>query len=262
MRNLLSALILLLLLASPAWGGWVSEGELLTDNDKGAKSTWAAATTFTLAVDELGVCVLAVDNISTGGGETSDHTSVTDAGSNVWVKRGEFSNTAGGAAACTVSVWTTVAGTAIGPGDITFNILSNRTAWAATCESFSMTVGDEATERGQTNEEQDNTDPGNLTSATVADIEHLWIHGMCGETNDTAYTASSTYTAFTFTSSTTTGGGSAGNVAARAGWDIHSGTTNDNDPAWADAPDFARILLAFEETTAAAPTRSRVIDIQ
>ena len=256
--------LLLLLFASPAWGTFADGSTLLTDNDKGAKSTWAPVTSQALQVGNVGVCVLAVDNISTGGGETSDHTTVTDAASNVWVKQVEFSNAAGGAAACTVSVWTTVATTELSSGAaITFNIASNRTAWAATCHEFTISVGDELTQRDKQTQEADNTDPANLPSGTVAAIAHLWIHGMCGETNDTGYTGDTGYTEFTFSSSTTSGGGSAGNMAARACFDITTTeTTNDNDPSWADAPDFARGLIALEETTAPAGRARRMLVIQ
>lgn len=249
----LAILLLSLLLTSPAWGAFADVGALLTDNSSGQQSTWAPTTSAALEVGNVGVCVLAVDNINTVGGETSDHTTVTDAAGNTWTKRVESSNAANATASCTVSIWTTVADFELASGGaITFNIVSNRNKWTVTCREFSVSVGDELTERDQTLEEQDNTDPGSISSGTVAGIEHLWIHGMCGETNDTVYTADGSATAFDFSSSTTTGGGSAGNMAARADFRILNATsyTGGHDPAWADAPDFARALLAFEETTA------------
>jgi hypothetical protein len=261
MRRAVATLALLLLLAPPVWGAFSPSDNLLTANDKGAKATWSPTTNSALEVGNVGVCVLAVDNISTGGGETSDHTLVTDDAGNTWTKQVEFSNAQGGAASCTVSIWTTVATAELSSGAaITFDILSNRTAWAATCKEFTISVGDELTQRDKVTRELDNAVPDSLDSGTVAAISHLWIHGICGETSDTGYSATSGWATFAFGSSTTSGGGSAGNMAARADYIIVSTTTENNNPNWADAPDHARGMLAFEETTAAAGRR-RVIDI-
>jgi hypothetical protein len=246
-------LLLVLALAPFLMGAFGDVGSLLTANDKGSKSTWAPTTSAALESGNVGICILAVDNISTGGGNTSDHTTVTDAASNPWVKVYEASNAANAAAACTVSVWRTIATSTLSSGGaITFNIASNRTAWAATCHEFSIAASQVLSE-DITPEIQENDNSEILTDAsgTVASREHLFIRGVCGETNDaTAWTADGNYSGFTMTSSTTSGGGSASNMGARGDYRILNATSDNNDPIWGDTMDHATIYAVINEDPA------------
>lgn len=262
-RSRLAALVaLLLLFAAPASGAIVAAtGTLLTANDKSQKSTFAPTTSAALEVGNAGVCVLAVDNISTGGGETTDHTTVTDAASNVWVKLFEASNAGVGAATCTVSVWTTTATTELSSGAaITFNIVSNRAAWAVTCQEFTLSVGDTLSKIDQDFLEGDNSDPATVSNGGLANVEHLFVAGACGETNDGGWSTPTFYTGFDFSSSTTSGGASAANMAARANFRIFTGTGSSHDPSWPDEPDHVHFQLALDELDVVGKRRTIIID--
>jgi hypothetical protein len=77
------AILLILLFALPAWGQWGDVGSFLTNSPAKASSTFIQpAVDATLNSGNVGVCVLATDNIGTASGDNDDHTSVTDSDGN------------------------------------------------------------------------------------------------------------------------------------------------------------------------------------
>ena len=232
-----------------------SVGSLATGNHKTSASTWnAVTTTAQLDAGNLIVVVLGTDNdsSSTSDGDNNRHSSVSVGGLSL-TKAAEFSNGQGSAAAgVTTSIWYGVAGSNIASGStITVTLAAAVTAKALAAWEF--TIGTSSVQvDGTGTRADDGVDTGSITLSSLANVEHLFIRGSCGENPLTTYTVSTNYTAFTHTSSNTTGGATATNMYARGEHRILTGTSDSTDPTTAASGgvDHASIMVAFSE----APT--------
>src|SRR2546423_448261 len=106
-------------------------------NETSQSSSVFTVSTPVLTADagDLLVLSIAMDNLGTADGNTSQVTSVTDSRSNTWTKAGEFTNTVGGAAGdgATIAVWYSVltTGYTTGVDTVTINYSGNVTAKVA-----------------------------------------------------------------------------------------------------------------------------------
>src|SRR5712691_2263300 len=73
-------------------GAFGSVGSFCTANNNTSSQTWAFTTSAALSLNNLGVIVLATDNLATTDGNTSDHLAITDTAGNTWTKAREYTN--------------------------------------------------------------------------------------------------------------------------------------------------------------------------
>jgi hypothetical protein len=224
-----------------------SEG---TRNDITANQASTLTQPLTGSVGEFFVLIVAVDNNQTTDGDEGAVTSVTQT-ANTWTKAAEFCNGQGGAqAGATCSVWYMQCTTAFSSENATINFSNSasRDKSANTVWIFSVGAGNSVAVEATNTLANDGADPGSL-NATTANIECLRIRGIAGETNSTtALTVTSGWTAFSSTQ--TTGGGSAANMAVRGEWRISTGTGDASDPTFTSA-DHASVYVAFKEVATA-----------
>jgi len=222
---------------------------------KSSASTWSFAPSNTLNAGELGVLVIACDNLDGGDGDFNVVQSVTDSAGNTWQKAAEFTNGQGSAAAgATVSVWYTVATTTLPTtGSITVTFRSALTAKAAIGQAYSIdaaSVAVEATVGGA----DDGRDPSPLSVSSLPSREYLFVRAIASESSSTtALTPSTGFTAWH--QAVTSGGGSASNMGARAERRIATDTSAWSDPTLFNA-DHASVLVALYEVAGAVVTGS------
>ncbi len=220
----------------------VGVGTLLTANNNASSSSWAPTTSAALEVGNLGVCAIAIDNISTTDGNTNSVSSITDAAGNTWTKAREYTNGQGGAAAgATVAVYYTRATTQLNnAAAITFNFASAITAKAAKCYEF--TLSNNVVVDGTGDEAKDAADPGSLTATGANNVEHLWIRAIAAETTGTAWTATAGWTKVNATAS-------AGAMSIAWEFKISTGTSSGaSDPTFENV-DSASVIVGLQENT-------------
>jgi hypothetical protein len=106
-------------------------------------SSWSFAPSAALNAGELGILVIAVDNLDATDGDFGVVQNVTDSAGNTWQKAGEFTNGQGSAAAgATVAIWYTVASATLPTtGSITITLRAALTAKAAIGRAYSIAAG-------------------------------------------------------------------------------------------------------------------------
>jgi hypothetical protein len=240
-----------LLIAEPCFGAFSSVGSIITAQQKSSSSAWSPTTSAQLSVNNAGVLVIGVDNNDTSDGNTSLCTSVTDAAGNTWVKAREFTNAQGSAdAGGTVCIFYTKATANLSSGAaITINLSVAKTAKAVAGWQFSMNSANVLSIENGADLANDGADAGSMTLSSLANREHLFIRGGAVESSGTTYTASTSYTTFTHTSSTTSGGSSTTNMGARGEFRILTGTSDSADPT-TSASDQASTYVAINEDAA------------
>lgn len=256
MKRLLFAL--LLFLPTPALAAWSSSGSILTASNGSAGTSWAPTTSAQLTAGQVGVCVIGKDETGTGtsDGDNSQISGVSDAAGNTWNYVDEFDNmqTSTAADGAVVGVFYTFATSTLSSGAaITFSFSASTTRKAATCWAFNVAAG--ATFANTPSPDQradDAADPGALTTSPGVLREYLWVRGTACETNSTAWTSDSDYTAFTHTSSTSNSGTASTSIGARGEWRIATEANSaTSDPTWTSA-DCASVLVGIEETAPAS----------
>src|SRR2546425_4326733 len=228
---------------------FASVGSFCTANNNTSSQTWAFPTSAALTAGNLGVIVLATDNLTTTNGNTSDHLSIIDTAANTWTKAREFTNGQGTAAAgVTVSIWYSKVSTTLASGqNITADWIgtSSITAKAVTCWQFTMGAASIAVETGA-DKADTGVDASGITLSGLPNIQHLFIRGTGAESATTTYTASTNYTAFTHTSSTDVVG-STTSMGARGEFRILTATTDSTDPTASGAKDHASTMVALKQ---------------
>ena len=236
-----------------AWAAFVSVGSFCTAQSKAGADPYIFTTTAGIQLDQnnLGIIVVAANNLTGTDGNNNEHVGITDAAGNTWTKAREFTNGQGAAdAGVTVSVWYSKA-TANLPGssNVTVDFSASITAKAVTCWEFTMDAAQNVALDGDADLANDGADAGAITLSGLANIAHLWLRGTGAESATTTYTADADYTTFTHTTSTTSGGGGATNIGARGEFRIFTGTGDTNDPTVSGAVDHASVLVALSEAT-------------
>lgn len=250
-KRIVAALLAAFLLApAQAWGAWASVGSICSGNDK--TSPFSYAYSGGLTTDHIVVICIASDNNGTTDGNFNE-ISLSDPGkTNTYTKVTEFTNGQGAAnAGATVAafVMKVVDNTQVG---FDATITGSPGATAVTCWDFTIGGGNVVTTSGTPQTlANDGADAGSITLGSLANAEHLFVRCGAVESSGTTYTQSTSYTSFTHTSSTTSGGGSAANMGARGEFRILTATSDSTDPT-TSASDQASIMFALDE--GAAPT--------
>lgn len=229
---------------------FASKGTLGANGNTTANQANVVLTTATtnVAIGDLAVVVVAVDNTSTTDQDASEISGVTSSPANTWTKAREWTNGQGTAqTGATVSMWYTVATAAMNTGSTitaAFTTSASADAQAIIGWCFTKPNGDvsiEATNILAT----DGADPAAL-DATTRDIECLRIRAIGSEG-----AASGTAPSLTPTGSWTAWGNgnsaatmSAAEMYARAEHIISVGTGSSSNPTgW--AADNASVYVAF-----------------
>jgi hypothetical protein len=132
---------------------------------------------------------------------------------------------------------------------ITINLSVAKTAKAVAAWQFSMNSANVLSVESGADLANDAADAGSITISSLANREHLFIRGGAVESSGTTYTASTNYTAFTHTSSTSSGGSSNTNMGARGEFRILTGASDSTDPT-TSASDQASVYVAINEDAA------------
>lgn len=225
-----------------------SKGSLGTSLNTGNNQSSTTHTTAVtnVAVGDLAVIIMAVDNNATVNGDEGAVTSVTG-GSNVWVKAGEFCNAnAAAQAGATVSVWYTLATTQMNTGTvITFNFSNNasRDESCSTGWCFTRNGNTKIIETPQT-QDSDAVDVGAL-DVTTPNEHRLRIRAIAEEANDgTQMTNTASWTLFTNERSAAV----ATAMCVRGEWIISTGTGSSSNPTLAvTSGDSASIYITFAD---------------
>jgi hypothetical protein len=225
---------------------FASVGAVSSANNKVAGASWNFVTGADLEAGNLGVMIVSADNLGTSTGNTSEHTSVTDAAGNTWIKQREYSLTQGSAAAGqTVSVWTTIATTTLTAGsNITVNFSASVTAKASTVWEFTISDTTPLSIGGAMDDWDGGADPKSMSLSSLTSRPYLWIRAVGSESSTFGWTAGTNYTAFETLSATTAGAPVASNAAARGEFRIFTGTGDTSDPTGV-AADNASIYMAL-----------------
>lgn len=209
-------------------------GSLGTRANKTANQPSSSVTlTATANPGNLVVVVIAVDNNSATDQDEGAVSGVIDsAGGNTWVEGAEFTNSDGGAQNGTTGTiwWSQITNTIPSGGTITasFTASTSRDASAITIEEFGVTSGNtvavEITATARATEIMAND---TFTMTQAGSLELLRVFGNSSETNSSTENLSpaATWSSFT-TQATTTGGGSAANMAVRGFFKISTNTTD------------------------------------
>ena len=223
----------LLLLAPQAWGTIAAVGSLATANEKTSDADFAFTTSATLEAGNLAVCSFATDNVTTGG-LTANHTGVTDSAGNTWQKacpECEVTSSSGGAnEGSTLSAWRTIAATQLSSGQtITLNLSGSLTSKAVTCHEFTIgTTAALAWLYGYgfgSSSDCDVVGFGDTANSMTQSREYLKLRMDGIEIDSSTYSAAASWTAFTHTSSQTSGGTATDNIAARGSYHIQTTAT-------------------------------------
>src|SRR5437870_1439557 len=248
----------LLLWTDAAWAAFASGSSFCTANVGTGATSWTFGTSAQLTAGNVGVIVLATDNVAITDGNTNDHSSITDAAGNTWTKAREWTNAISAVAdAATVSVWYSKASFNLASGgNITVNLSGSIAAKAVTCWQFTMGASNMIVVEGGADKSDDQADASLITLAGLPNIEHLFIRGTASEASGQTYTASTNYTAFNSTSSTFVGGATSTSMDARGEFRIFTATTDTTDPAMSSTTrDRASTMVALREVgLAPAPT--------
>jgi hypothetical protein len=225
---------------------WTSLASAGSGNSKTAGTALGLTTSRACAAGEVLVVAVAKDNVSTTDGNTSEVTSITDAGGNTYVKAREFTNgQAGAAAGATVSLWYAKLTTALSSGAaVTVNFSASITAKAASLWAFSAAAGSAVAVQTALDLANDAADPGSQAISGLASQEWLFVRAIASETNATTFTATASHTAIA--AAATTGGAAATNIAVLGEFRILTGTADTSDPT-ATAVDNASVFVAFRE---------------
>src|SRR5437870_974588 len=245
----------LLLWTDAAWAAFASGSSFCTANVSTSATSWTFATSAQLTAGNVGVIVLATDNVATTNGNTNDHSSITDAAGNTWTKAREYTTTETNAVAdaATVSVWYSKASANLASGgNISVNLSGSIAAKAVTCWQFTMGAGNTIALEGGADKSDVQADAGLITLSGLPNTEHLFIRGTASEASGQSYTASTNYTAFTHTSSTFVGGATSTSMDARGEFRIFTATTDTTDPAMSSTSrDRASTMVALKEVAQA-----------
>jgi len=238
-----------------AWGKAAGNG--IGGNDSTTGGSWNMGSFLTASAGEVVILTIASDNLS-GTGATNDHLSLSDGGTGSWVKVYEYTYGPSGAnSGATVSVWylRVPPGGTVNP---TINLSASGAKKAAVYERFTTTdtaavvavVGAPYAPQGSFEPARD---PSGMAISGAPLREYLGIRGIAAESNSTtALTPSAGWTAPNSANGTSSGGGSAANIAARMEWDIATASDWSSDPTLY-AADGATLLALLTETPSGPP---------
>jgi hypothetical protein len=213
-------------------------------------STSISLTYNTYSAGTLIIVAVAIDNISTGGGSTSDIT-VTDNADNNFIKVEEFSNAGNAATAATVALWYSVLTNAVTNTSSVTASFSSVTARVMCYQAFTIGAGSTIAVQDFTTSQVDGGNVASLTLSSLPSREYLFLRASAVEAETSGTTFTSGYAAYGSPANdlTTSGGGAASNMALLREYDIATGTSSTSAPTTTSG-DNASIFAALYEVTA------------
>lgn len=226
---------------------WASGGTIGSHQLKTGSTTITFTASQACAVDTYVVVLVAVDNLDTSA--LPDTTSVADTQSNPWSRIGYSSTTGAAASGGTVEVWASVISTALTTSSVITVTFASAPANAAAVSGWKFTF-DAATVPGVVagagSSGTSTLDPPSMAVTSVA-VGDLCIRASSCEVDfGTAWTATSGWTNFTATG--TTSGSAASNMCIQGEWKIATGTSETSNPTLS-AVDNSSVILALHENT-------------
>lgn len=238
---------------------WSFSGFRGSANNKVSGAVLAVNPTQTIPVGAVVRAVCSSDNISTGGGQTSDHV-VTDFNGNIWTKLREQSNTAAAAAGITGSEWISQLVTALTISDsVVLGIRSAATSKAIGLYEYAIGAGNLVRIVSGSSSEQDATNAPTVTLSGLDSAAYALI-GSVHREDDTAgtYVMDADYN--DRTKFGTTGGTAATNVSCIVGDRLATLTGDTFSPtSLSTAADVVTILCALQEIVPFSLTCSKVV---
>ena len=222
-----------------------------TGSSANNQATLVLTTALTIAVGELAVIVVAVDNLGTADGDNGEVTSVTNSGTAAtWIKAKQFSNAQGAAqAGACVSIWYAIPTVEIASGatiTITFSNATTSDASGVTGRVFQTSLSNGwFFDASLTNTlANDAADPASL-DVTTPNLHYVRIRGIAAEVgNNTNLTPTTNFTAWANGNSATTG--TTAEMCARAEHRISTATSDASNPTYV-AADCASAYVVFRE---------------
>lgn len=244
-----SAVVVFLLLPSPAFAAWSSIGSLGTFSQHASTAAWTVQTTADLDAGNIGICIWASDG-DADSTENDDFTTMTDDAGNQWneVAACDFDDGPDNAGAAGAIFMTKAIATLAATQRLTINLENNETGKAGTCWEFSVLptsrmgrVGLEVTEGVGT------SDAGPLTVNNIVNREYLWIRAIASETID-ASILSQTSGWSIITAATNNTGIISTSMGATAEFIITSADSQESDPTMIDTgADRCSTFIAIKE---------------
>jgi hypothetical protein len=245
-------LVVLLLLAQPAWAGWTHVSARGNANEKTSDTSVSLTPTATVAAGAVAVVSCNTDNSTTTAGATTDHT-VSDSQSNTWTRLVEWTRTSSSAAdGVTASLWASQLTTQLTTSDsVTCTTVSAVTAKVMTLNEFSVGGGNTISVAGGQGADGTGTAPS-VTLSGLTSAEYLWIGNDATEGPSGEGCVDANFTQLVSTG--TTGGSAASNVATRPAYRVLTATSETYDCTRGAPRDFATLLAAMKEETGGGPT--------
>lgn len=246
------AVLLCLLIASPAWATIASVGVFGKNNENASDTSLVITTTATLEVGNLAIIGIGVDNFNTTDADHDEITNVTDSAGNTWTQICEYTNGQGTAGAgATSAAWMTRATSQLtSGGTITITLANSVSAKAAVAHEF--TVGGAVEIDGSCSATaSDGLDPPSMTLSGLANVEHLYVrfHAKENSDSDDFNTLTAGYTAFGFAEEVAGGGSAAMNIAGE--FIIETSTGQTSNPSALGDNDAVNLMFAIRESAIA-----------
>jgi hypothetical protein len=239
-----------------------SVGSLLTDSNGTASLSWTTTATLTRALNagQLGVVLVASDNIGTSALNSNRH-SLTDSVGNHWQKAREYQYSEGAVAdAATVSVWYTIATVTLPTnGTLTIEFLTTgATVTRKAVTGWVYDIGADSWVMPKIGSDQsiNSVDPAAQNQSQNVSAEYLWIRAIGQETNSTTFTPTTNYTAFT--AATSDGGSITTSIAVKGEFRILTASDDTSNPT-ATSADGASIFIPLVEVPKSKVRLSKIL---
>ena len=222
----------------------VSGGSFINGWHRGDSSSQDFTTDATVAVGELAIVSVAIDDLSGSSTGETDDIALADDSSNTWTKAYEYTNSNGS----TVAIFYSIISSEITSGeDLTVTPALKVVCYVISGEHF--TLDESSVALSSTKEEEAaSAGVGSLTVGSLTSKEYLWVRASAIEDRDTGFTTTSGFTAFT-NLGTEGGGSSAGHQYLGAEYKIATGTTATSAPTDTSSSDSASVMIAISEVT-------------
>lgn len=246
----LIAILLCLLIASPAWATIASVGVFGKNNEVTSDTSLVITTTATLEVGNLAIIGIGINNTNTTDADFSEISTVVDSAGNTWSKICEYTNGQDAAAAgATGAAWYTRATSELASGGtITITTANTVTAKVAVAHEFTVGGAVEIAGTCQTSA-SDAADPPSQAISGLSSAHTLYVrfHVKENANTDDLDTLTASYTAFGFAKESSPGGSD--NLKVAGEYIIETSTGSTSNPGDTGDADGVNLFFAVREST-------------
>lgn len=245
-------ILIFLLIPSLAWGAITSIASIGTANSIVDGTSLAITTSANLEAGNIGLVIIATDNLGSADGDNSDVKSVADDAGNTYTKLCEYSYTEAGAGnGATAALYFTKATAQLDSGQ-TVTITFSGTVHSKAAQLWEFTVGAGNTlqlagtcqTEGVNGTGGDGT--GSLAISGLSNIERLYVRAVAHESNAVAnLTVTTDYTVIPFVRAEETT--QAASMRSLGEFIIVTATESTSDPTLTTSLDAVSIFIALEE---------------